>query len=316
MTPPTAPVDKVIQNKVYAERLGFVPGAIVAGATTIDAAFVTGVIDRQVALQVPADGVCGPQTYSAVLLSRQGALAAGIAGPADLLTRAGLVAVCELKRLWLRNIIDLPPKTDYRYETCRSTIDQLIRSRLGIYWYWRPEYEQDTFEFCGTGPAYGWRAAGLKLPLRQDLFASTLRLDCYGSYTRWDADTPNAKPPTGPYRMMVKLTESSRPADAIFPDGSDPREGDIVMVGGKNTGPGKHICTAEAYNPFTGVFTTLECNGTGLGPNGQRQHGVVRASRRIGLMPGQPDTTYFVRRIIRPSPQDLDVGVVSLEHHP
>lgn len=297
--------DKIARNATFAGLLGWKPGDIVPGTTVINAAFVSGVIDRQVKLQVTADGLCGPGTYSAVLLERESALQAGIGTPYDALERAGLIAVYELKRLWLRNIIDLPPKTSPNYEACRSTIDQLIRSRVGIYWHWRPEYTQDTFEFCGTGPAYGWRAAGLRLDLRQKLFASTYRLDCYGGYKAFDADTPNHKPPVGPYRMMIELDEHSRAKDAVFSDGTLPRAGDIIMVGGKSTGPGKHICTAEAYDPNAGVFTTLECNGTGLGPTGIRQHGIVRAARRIGLVLGQPDTTYFVRRIIRPALPDL-----------
>jgi hypothetical protein len=294
------------QNLVYSSKLGWKPGEILPGAKTVDSAFVDGVAALQTVFPLPpVDGVCGPATYSVILAKRQ---ASALPGWNSIVER-GLVAMIELKRLWLRNIVDLPPIGDKRYETCRSTLAQIIQTPIGLGWSWidiptnTPSIHQ-IIQFCGSGPAYGWRAAGLKLDLRKNLFSSTFRLDCYGGYKPFDENTPNKKPATGPYRMMIELDEHSKASDAKFPDGSLPRAGDIVLVGGVATGPGKHICTAEDFDPITGKFTTLELNGGGWGPNGDRMRGVVRAQRYIGLPAGQAPTTYFVRRVIRPCVPD------------
>lgn len=298
----------IYQNSVYRSKLGWKPQEIVPGVTDVTMMFVDGVIALQKAMPLPPiDGVCGPATYSVLLAQRQ----AHLFGPTGVRTLEdlGMLAMCELKRLWLRNLVDLPPITDRRYNECRDTFARLIQTSEGLGWSW-VSIPHDTpsihsvMQFCGTGPAYGWGRAGLRLDIRKALFSSTLRLDAYGGYKPFDDSHSNKKPATGPYRMMITCDEHTKPEDVKFPDGSLPRAGDIVLVGGVATGPGKHIATAELYDAATGVFTTIELNGGGWMPDGSRNRGCVRAIRKVGLRAGEPPTTYFVRRVIRPAMPD------------
>jgi hypothetical protein len=292
---------KVLQNQLLAGRLGWTPNEIVAGELVIDADFVVKIAARQTELGVTADGVCGPVTYSAVLVHKQAELATG--SDATKLERAGQITVCEAKRVWLRTIVDLPPAGTAAYETSRSTIDQMIRTSLGLGWDWEPEYRKN-YEWCGAFCAYSWRAGGIPLAMRKSFFSSTYRLDRWARYQPFE-QVQNPRPAQGPYRSFVELDEHSTPADVIGFGGTGPRAGDILLVGGVNTAYGKHITVVESYDAVSGWFVTLEGNGTALGPGGQRQHGVVRARRRIGLDPGAPSTTYFARRVLRPSVRDL-----------
>lgn len=309
--------DKVALNKRYAEQHGWRgPGEIIPGALEIDDKFISLVAKRQNELHVGSDGVCGPMTYSAVLASYQTQFRAQISMTSDDETRlrlAGMIALDEVKRLWLRDIQDLPDPKDPRFAECQSVIDQLIRTQLGIGWSWLPPYQRDKFEFCGTVPAYGWRAAGLPLkPHRYYFFSSTDRLECWSHYQRWE-DTPNPRPPAGVApRMVIELDENSTAKDCVFPDKTVPRAGDIVIMGPCESGEGKHIGTVELYFASTGSFTTIEGNGgpgteanPALSPTGRRMHGIIRATRRIGLRKADPRTTYHIRRVIRPSLADL-----------
>lgn len=308
--------DKIALNKRYADQHGWRgPGEIIPGALEIDEAFVKLVAKRQNELHVGSDGVCGPTTYSAVLADYQKQFRAQIATATadDKLRFAGMIALDEIKRLWLRDIQDLPDPRDHRYAECQSTIDQLIRSQLGIGWSWLPPYQRDRFEFCGTGPAYGWRAAGMPLkPHRYYFFSSTDRLECWSHYHPWE-EVPNPRPPAGVApRMVIELNENSSPKDCVFPDKTVPRAGDIVIMGPCESGEGKHIGTVELYFASTGEFTTIECNGgpgtdanPARSPSGRKMHGIIRATRRIGLRKSEARTTYHIRRVIRPSIADL-----------
>lgn len=304
-------VKAIAQNTRYQVNLGWSLKDISPYATAITSSFVDEVIAKQRTLSVmPFDGVCGAGTYSAILADRQNRLQMGLEPytTMDPLQRAGMIAVCEIKRLWLRGLVDLPPLSSPAYEATRQAFAQLIQTKLGLNWHWIdiPEHTpsiHQVMEFCGSGVAYGHRAAGLHLDIREDLCASTYRLDCCFKYKPLDKRVPNKKPATGPYRMCIDLDEHSRAADAVFPDGTRPRAGDVALVGGVATGPGKHITTIESFDPTTGVCTTLECNGGGMLPNGTRGRGVVRAQRPIGLGNMQP-TSYFVRRIGRFAPAD------------
>ncbi len=288
-----------------AEDLGVPPPAEVGGDISEQ------IRTRQLELGVSADGVAGPATLSAALAQRQAQLlTTDYQTPEARLIAAGIAAVCEAKRCWLRNIVDLPAKTSPDYERCRSFIDELIRTPIGIDWDWEDPYlagtdGRGTFEWCGTLPARAWGAAGLKLSLRRKYLASTYRIDRFLRYQRVDDMSSNPQPPTGPYRMIIDLGEFSKPEEAVFPDGTRPRPGDIALVGGVNTGPGKHITMIERFEPGNPYLWTIEGNGTGLGPRGNSQHGLVRAQRRIGLPPGTSQTFYFVRRIGRIAPADL-----------
>jgi hypothetical protein len=296
-------VSAIEQNALYSQRLGWLPSEIVPGAQIVDLAFVTAVKQRQAALHVaPEDGICGPATYRAVLVERaaklrQMASAPPPAPPATLLVVAGQIAVCEAKNAWCKNIVD-----DLNDTRSIGLIDPLIRTDLGIGWTWEEPY-RGNFQWCGTFAAFAWRSM-IALATRRSFFSSNYRLDRWARYQSFE-QTPNPRPSVGPYRSFLELDEKSTATDVLGFGGTDPRPGDILLVGGVNTAYGKHITIVESYNASSGVFTTLEGNGTGLGPNGVRQHGVVRATRRIGLSTGAPQTTYFARRLIRPAPADL-----------
>lgn len=308
--------DKIALNKRYAAQHGWQgAGEIIPGAKEIDADFVKLVAALQNRLHVGSDGVSGPLTYSAVLADYQGMWRRGQVGAsaATQLENAGKIALAEVKRLWLRDIQDLPDPKSPRFAECQSAIDQLIRTSLGIGWAWLPPYQRDRFEFCGTGPAYGWRAAGMPLkPHRYYFFASTDRLECWSHYHPWE-ETPNPRPAAGVApRMVIELDENSTAKDCVFPDKTVPRAGDIVIMGPCESGEGKHIGTVELYFASTGEFTTIECNGgpgtdanPARSPSGRKMHGIIRATRRIGLRKSDPRTTYHIRRVIRPSLADL-----------
>ena len=216
----------------------------------------------------------------------------------------GVIAVCEAKLAWLKNIIDLPPTGTATYEPCRSAIDEMIRTKRGLDWSWQQPY-RDNYEWCGAFAAFAWRAAGLARDLRYHFWSSTYRLDLFGHYKRFDT-VDNPAPPQGQARrQLVELDEHSGPMDARFAFDDPPRPGDVLLVGGKNTGYGKHVTVVESYDDATGVFTTLEGNATGPGPSGGVRHGVIRHQRKVGLLSSQPPTTYHARRLIRPALLDL-----------
>jgi hypothetical protein len=285
-------------NRWYANLLGWTPVDFGAAA---GAAFDDGLIDAintaQGRLGLKCDGLCGPTTYGAVLAERQNKLLAEHGDP-------GAIALCEAKRTWLRNIVDLPPAGSDAFEPSRLAIDGMIRSDAGLHWSWIDAPYSGNFEWCGAFASYAWRAAGLALRWRYTYFASTFRLDCWGRYQAFE-HTPNPKPTSGPPRKMIELDERSGPLDAHFPGDDPPRPGDILLVGGVNTAFGKHITIVESYDSIAGMFTTVEGNATGAGPSGGTRHGVSRLQRPVGLPRGASPTTYHARRLIRPAPSDL-----------
>lgn len=294
-----------IQNATYQDRLGWTLAELGIVEVVQGEDLVSAIRTLQMNLGLmPVDGVCGPKTYAAALEARQARLITS--PPLDVdarLRNAGIVAICEAKIVWLRNIVDLPPRTSLHYERSRTAIDDMIRTPAGINWTWQRPYLSN-YEWCGAFAAYAWRAAGLSMFARRNYWSSNYRLDLWAQYLRFE-DHANPRPPTGPYRMMIELDEHSSPASALFPDGTAPRAGDVLTVGGVNTAYGKHVTLVETYDASSGTFHTVEGNGTGLSPAGNKQHGVIRAQRRIGLLPGASPATYFARRLIRPAPSDL-----------
>jgi hypothetical protein len=289
-------------NHALAKLLGWTPQDF--GKSAFDNSLVSAIRDAQARLKVAIDGICGKDTYGALLAERQASLTSQQATSADWLAHAGTIVICEAKRAWLRNIVDLPPEGASSYEACRKTIDDMIRSTDGLAWSWQTPY-RDNYEWCGAFAAWSWHAAGLNLALRKTYFASTYRLDRYGSYDMAFENTPNPKPTSGPLRKIVALDEHSGPLDAHFAHDDPPRPGDILLVGGKNTAYGKHVTIVESYDSTRGIFTTIEGNATGPGPTGGTRHGVIRGHRPVGLSNGVPTTTYHARRLIRPAPADL-----------
>ncbi|MEZ4400861.1 MAG: hypothetical protein R3B06_12625 [Kofleriaceae bacterium] len=305
-------------NRGYAAKLGWTPADL--GADAFDGVLLTRVAQVQHDLGVEADGLFGPASYGAWLTQRATALSAELAAAmgtdagatAAALILGGQVALTTAKALWLRTVVD-PPDASDRYAASRAVVDALIRSDDGLGWSWEKPYRRNgDYEWCGSLAAWGWRAAGVPLAIRKRYFSSTYRLDRFARYRATGDETPPA-PPDDARRLLVELDEDAGPDDAVFPDGTDPRAGDILLVGGERTGYGKHICLVEAYDPATGLFTTIEGNGTGASPRGGRIHGIVRAQRPVGLGRDEPRTRYHARRLIRPSIHDLTVVGASVD---
>lgn len=302
-------MSKVDQNRLYAQRLGWSPTEW--GATAFDDLLVQLITTYQQLRGVTADGVAGPVTYGLLLEQRQRELVIAqrtATDPEAKLVAAGKVAVLELLRVWLVDIVDLPPPGSPRFNLCQTTIDQAIRTHMGIDWSWEELY-RGRFKWCGAFAARGAGAAGVHLDVRRSYYSSTYRLDRFATYQRHNATTPNPKPATGPYRSCIELDEKSVVADL----GSFvPRAGDIALVGQakgvKEAGfldCGTHVATVEWFDATTGIVHTIEGNGTGLGPFGIPQHGVVRASRPVGIHGGASPAAYHVRRLIRLAPSDV-----------
>jgi hypothetical protein len=300
-------------NMRFARVLGWTPrefGAIDFDAILRDA--IESFQRRQVDLTV--DGIMGPSSYHRWLQIRFNAERPGLINgdsAEHLLERAGGLAVLVAKNLWLHNIVDPPRGGLSEHAESRTLIDRFIREGLG--WDFEPFYEGDgSFEWCGAYCAFAWASVGLAEAWRKAYFASTYRLDRYAKYRPLETFRP--PPPSDAIRRRyLQLDEHSGPLAVTFaaPGESsdsfdDPQPGDILLVGPVNSDYGKHICLVEAYDAVTGVFTTLEGNATGLGPRGNRHHGVIRTTRRVGLDRGDAPSAYHARRLIRPAPSDLD----------
>jgi hypothetical protein len=288
-------------NQAYAGQLGWTPADL--GGADFDAGLVAIIRGLQGALGVGVDGVCGPTTYRAWIERALTALAAPRAG-ADRLRDAGLIALYTAKRAWLDEIID-PPDASPAYAASRAAIDAMIRTPDGLDWSWSTPYVHDgDYQWCGAFASFAWRAAGVARSWRYTFFSSTFRLDAWARYQPFQHEA-NARPATGPYRRLCELDERSRPEDAAFGPGDGPRAGDILLVGGEHPAYGQHVTIVESYDATAGVFTTIEGNGTGAWPSGRRVQGVVRASRPVGVGPGEPPTRYHAHRLIRPALADL-----------
>jgi hypothetical protein len=209
----------------------------------------------------------------------------------DRLETAGRAAIAVAQHTWSLDIFD-PSHHDASADArrCKAAIDGMIRVGLG--WSWEPPYAGDgDFEWCGAFAATCWQT--LKPELRRIYFASTYRLDRYASYR-----SQNGEKNTGSGRLYACLDEHS--TSLPF----EPRAGDILMIGPAGSGYGRHITLVESFNPATRVFSTLEGNGTGTGPHGEHQQGVVRGLRALG------GPAWHARRLIRPSEEDLRADAV------
>lgn len=303
--------NKLEQNRVYAQRLGWEPKDFGAPINDFTPGLVTAIEHAQSFLKVAIDGIAGPATYIALLAKQQQILLDDLhtkTGDAKLVD-AGLIALYEAKIWWIRDggIIDLPSPASGSYARCRDFIDHTIRTPLGINWTWEDQYEANTsgqgnYEWCGAYASRGWRKAGLKQNIARDYFPSNYRLDRFARYKQVNEHTPNPRPAQGPYRMILELDEKSTAQSVL---GFGVRAGDILTVGPAKSAYGKHICTVESFDPKTGEFITIEGNGSGMGPDGIYRHGVVRARRPVGLGPGVRPTVYHARRLIRIAVSDL-----------
>lgn len=256
------------------------------------------VCDFQTWKKLEPDGVVGPKTWAALdqaVLHHETRVKQI---NADKLALAGREAVKRALAMWATDVYD-PPSDDFSEDAkrCKAVIDKLIRAPYALDWTWENEYEGDgDFQWCGAFAAYCWGPA-IKQALRQLYFSSTLRLDRYASYRSY-----NGEPNTGLGRLYVCLDEHSTPSDV-----PEVRPGDILVIGpsrdprlGANWHSyGNHICLVESYDAVSGTFHTIEGNGNGLGPHGEKQQGVVKGLRHVGG-PG-----WVARRLIRPAEEDL-----------
>jgi hypothetical protein len=212
----------------------------------------------------------------------------GQALPMDKLELAGKDAFQMAATYWAADVFD-PATGDRSGDAmrCKGEIGKMIRER-GLGWTWEPEvYAGDgTFEWCGAFAAACWR--DVKPELRKLYFASTYRLDRYASY-----QPAFGEENVGKGRLYGKLDEHTTRLPFV------PRAGDILTIGPAGSGYGKHICLVEYFDDEKLMFHTIEGNGTGLGPKGERQQGVVRAQRPLG------GKGWHARRLIRPSIADL-----------
>lgn len=235
---------------------------------------------------------------------------AGARPPVDLEAR-GQIALLEARRLFAADIWDPPQKAPaglageklaaYEREAARwrAEIERMIASDAGLGWTWeRPYLGDGDYEWCGAFASTCWAVAGLPLATRKRSWSSCLRLQRWASCRPGTDGKPNPPPKVG-MRLCVALDEHSRE----LPAGVVPRAGDVLIVGGVGTGHGKHITVVESFDGE--VFHTIEGNGTGLGPDGKRRQGVVRARRPLGLRVGQGPATYHARWLIRPAAGDL-----------
>jgi hypothetical protein len=209
------------------------------------------------------------------------------------LVDAGRAAVAEGLRLWHLDIID-PKRSDDSDHAKRSRkdIDDILAAAG---WEWQVPYRGDgQLEWCGLFVAACWRAAGIDPRWLGTYFASTYRLNLWSTYRQMNDRHPNPEPKTGPRRVMARLDQTSTSLPW------EPREGDILTIGDGSPVDGDHICLVRSYDATKRIFSTIEGNGTGLGPDGRRRQGVVLGERRLG------GEGYCARRLIRPAPTDLE----------
>jgi hypothetical protein len=224
----------------------------------------------------------------------------------DKLREAGAAALAKAIALFNLDVWD-PPIRDKRpvAERWRDVITDCIGGDgkgNGLAWGWEGRYAGDgDYEWCGALAARCWQEGGLVKQARTDSWSSCYRLQRWASYRAASERVLNAKPSVGPYRLCVALDEHS----TRIPDGVEVRPGDILIVGGVGTGPGKHITVIERFDEVRRVFLTREGNGGGIGPDGKRRQGIVRGERPLGLPRGAAEPTYHARWLVRPAPSDL-----------
>lgn len=206
---------------------------------------------------------------------------------------AGRRALAEAQRLFALDVYD-PPRGLHNEpaERSRRVISDILKA---CGWTWPEVYPYDhdgQVEWCCLFAGACWRQAGLDPKWLAVFFASTMRLDAWAAYERWN-EHQNPKPAAGPFRLLAELDAHSITVPFV------PQEGDILLIGDGSPAAGDHCTIVESYDPARRTFQTISGNGVGLGPDGKRRQGVVRSEVRLGG-PG-----FCARRLIRPSPLDL-----------
>lgn len=210
----------------------------------------------------------------------------------DVLEVAGQLAIVEALRIWRLDVFD--PKRDdasAAADASRAVIDECMRSDLGSGWTWEKPYVGDDVkgkpEWCGFFAGRCW-CRSIPLAIRKAHFPSTFRLDAWARADK--------------RRGYLQLGPASTFTDVATFCGTGPRAGDIGLVGDGTPAYGDHVVLVEGVDEETGMLRTVEGNGGGVGPRGNRRQGVVRALRPIGARAGH---TYILRRLIRPASSDM-----------
>lgn len=309
---------KIAANAEYQRKLGWTLSELGLVEQAAGAELVAAIQAEQQRLGfilAQCDGIAGPRTYRAALLATIARRNAELGAARFTMDTRGQVAVLAARADWCLDIRDLPAAQIS--VGSRTWIDATVRTHAGSNWTWEQPYRGNgDIEWCGMAVARFWASAGLRLDLRRNFLPSTYRLDRFARYQQATDTVPNPRPPAGPYRMIIELDENSTRANCVFPDGSIPREGDIMLVGGAKSSYGTHVTMIAGPvkpgdgRPGTDSYPTLEGNATGAGPSGARVHGVIKHARLIGLSSTAAPTTYHARRIIRFAPADLLAGVL------
>ncbi len=221
--------------------------------------------------------------------------------PTPDLRSAGETALAEAVRIFERDIWD-PPVSDRRpvADRWRAEITRLIAGPDGLGWSWEGDYTGDgDYEWCGAFAASCWAVAGLPLATRRRFWASTYRLHRWGHYRSIDQRVEPPRPTVGPWRVAGDLRRG------ILPEGLEPRPGDVLLVGPRDSSLGSHVTLVERYDPAQEMFLTLEGNARGIGPDGKNRQGVVRAARPLRRERWSTDNSYTAAWLIRPAPSDL-----------
>lgn len=218
----------------------------------------------------------------------------------DPLLKAGELAAAEAERLWKLDVVDPPIGAVGTKALASLAVINKILADAG--WSWAGPYRGNgPPQWCGLFAASVWRAAGIDPKWLATFWASTVRLDYFFHYRPWKSETSQTsageRTANAP-RMVIELDKHSTAADVVFPDGSSPRAGDIVVVGDGNPAVGDHITICMGYKD--GVFDTISGNGGGAGPHGDRREGISRRDFHVGGTTG-----YYVLRVYRIGVDDL-----------
>ncbi len=208
------------------------------------------------------------------------------------LAELGKAAVTRGLSAWTQGVVEPGYKAfrDPEFDDDRAFINDLIHSYLG----WArcsaktKDFRWDgDFEWCGAfGVAFCWNT--LKPGIRKHYAASTYRLFKYARYQRppgllnflfADAYT---QAPTGTVpRKTVELHASDPVIRHQQVAEFGVRPGDILVVGGGDRW-GQHITVVRSYDPALRVFSTVEGNATGRGPEqGSKYQGVIVRERGL-----------------------------------
>jgi len=159
-----------------------------------------------------------------------------------------LKAIERAEAEWALNV------TEPEYKGEWKRINTYIKSREGIGWTWQDDYMKNgQFAWCGAFVAFAY-GDELNFPIRQKIFPSCLRL--------WNAWGKSAR----------------------CRDGEAPQAGDIVVIfndiNNKSDPQGNHITLCIEPPNDLGLFSTIEGNARGAGPEG-RIEGVIKRQRDI-----------------------------------